>query len=149
VLKIARAIPVRPVRFDTKTYYSISVGNIPIWIHPALIEGNIFVLKNNRVYFDMDYGLDNSINYYIYPGENKITALSSTRQLTILNANDDKWIMSNFGGVFFYIIEHKEDTLRVNTKIETFEIQNNKIVSVERQTVHGSIGEDVDLDCEW
>lgn len=148
-MKIARAIPVHTVKFNAKTYYNIFIGAIPIWVHPALIENNMVVLRGNRFYFDMDHGPDNSINYYLYPGENKITALRSAKYLSILNANEDKWIMSNFNGVFFYFIEHKDDTLRVNSKIEAFEIKDNKIVSVERLAVHGKIDEDIDLDGNW
>jgi len=147
-MKIVRAIPVSIVKFDTKIYYSISVGDLPVWVHQSLIEGNMVILKGNRFYFDMTCGPDNSINYYIYPGENKLTVLRSSKYLSILNANDNKWIMSNFGGVYFYIIEHKDDTLKVNSKIESFEIRDNKIVSVERHAVHGyvDIDEEIDLD---
>jgi len=146
-MKIARAIPVRAVKLDTKIYYNISVGQEIVWVHPALIESNMVVLKGERFYFDMNYTPNNSINYYLYPGKNKITAIQSMKYLYILNGS--KWFMSEHNGTFYYFIEHNEETLTVHNRIETFEIRDNKIISVEKHAVHSHIDKEIDLDGEW
>ncbi|MFP3257577.1 MAG: hypothetical protein RXO36_07245 [Candidatus Nanopusillus acidilobi] len=146
MLQIARAIPVHPVKFDGKTYYSIYVGDMPVWVHKSLIDNNMVILKGKRFCLDMNETPDGVINYYLYPGKNKITAIGSTKYLYI---SDGAWIMSNYGGTYYYLIEHEQDTLIVNNIAEIFEIRDNKIVSVERHVVHGIIDEDIDLDCEW
>ena len=146
MLQIAKALPIHHVKFDGKTYYRISVGDIPVWVHKSLIENDVVVFKGKRFYLDMVYAQDNSINYYLYPGENKLTALRSPRQLYI---SDGAWIMSNYNGAFYYLIEYNQDTITVNNTIETFEIRGNKIVSVEKRSVHDRIDEEIDLDGEW
>ena len=148
MLQIARAIPVNSVKFDTKTYYSIYVGDIPIWVHKSLIEGNVIVLKGKKFYLDMDETPDGVINYYLLPGKNKITAIRSVKYLHI---SDGTWIMSNHGGAYYYLIEHEQDKLTVNNTMETFEIKDNKIISVEKHAVHSHIDNDndIDLDGEW
>ena len=148
MLQIARALPIHPVKFDGKTYYSISVGDIPIWVHPALIDRNVIVLKENRFCLDMDETSEGKIHYYLYPGKNKLTAIRSAKYLYI---SDGTWIMSNYGGAYYYLIEHEQDKLTVNNTIETFEIKDNKIVNVEKHAVHSHINNDndIDLDGEW
>jgi len=146
MLQIARAIPVHPVKFEGKTYYSIYIGDIPVWVHPALIENNCVILKGKRFCLDMDETPEGVINYYLYPGKNNITALRSARYLYI---SDGTWIMSNYYGAYYYLIEHEQDTLVVNNTMETFEIRDNKVVSVERHVVYGRISEEIDLDGEW
>jgi hypothetical protein len=146
MLQIARTLPVNTVRFDTKQYYCVYVGDIPIWVHHSLVENNMLVLKGKRFYLDMVYALDNSINYYLYPGENNLTVVRSPRQLYI---SDGAWIMSNHNGAFYYLIEHNQDIITVNNTIETFEIKDNRIISVERHAVYGRIEEEIDLDGEW
>ena len=146
MLQIARAIPVNSVKFDIKTYYSIYVGDIQIWVHKSLIEDNMVVLKGKKFYLDMDETPDGVINYYLLPGKNKITAIRSVKYLHI---SDGTLIMSNHGGAYYYLIEHDQDTLVVNNAIDTFEIRDNKIVNIERHAVHGKIDEEIDLDGEW
>ena len=145
-MQIARALPVNPIKFDGKTFYSISIGGIFIWVHTALIENNMVILKGKRFCLDMVSAEDDSINYYLYPGENNLTSLRSTKRLYV---SDGEWIMSNYNGTYYYLIEHKQDNIIVNNTIDTFEIRDNKIVSVQRHIVHGRFGKEIDLDGEW
>jgi len=147
MLQIARALPVHHVKFDGKTYYSIFIGDMPVWVHKSLIEKNVVIFEGKRFYLDMVYAQDNSINYYLYPGENKLITLRTPRQLYI---SDGAWIMSNHNGAFYYLIEYSQDSITVSNTIETFEIKNNKIVSVKRHAAHeyvnNNIDDEIDLD---
>jgi len=146
MVKITKAIPVRVVKLDAKTYYSISVGNEIVWVHPALIESNMLVLKDDRFYLDICDAPDGSTIHYLYPGKNKLTALQSMKYLYV---SDGSWIASEHKGIFYYLIMHYDDTLTVNDKMTTFEIRDNKIISVERHAVHGHIDKEIELDGEW
>ena len=150
MLKIAKSIPVRRVQFGGKTYYNIFIGHEIVWVHPALIENNMVVFKGNRFYFDIHNTQDGSTNYYLYPGEFKLTMLASDKYLHVL---DGSWIMSEFHNAFYYLIAHEEETLTVHNRRESFEIRDNKVISVERLDTYehvdnnsNNIDEEIDLD---
>jgi len=151
MLKIATSIPVRCVQFGGKTYYNIFVGHEIVWVHPALVENNMIVFEGKRFYFDIGDKPDGSTIYYLYPGEFKLTMLVSAKYLYVLGGS---WIMSEFHGAFYYLIAHDEETLTVHNRKESFDIRDNKVVSVERLDAYelvdsnnsNNIDEEIDLD---
>jgi len=150
MLKIAKSIPVRRVQFGGKTYYNIFIGHEIVWVHPALIENNMVVFEGNRFYFDIGDKPDGSTIYYLYPGEFKLIMLVSDKYLYVL---DGSWIMSEVHGVFYYLIEYNYEPLTVHNRKESFEIRDNKVISIERLDTYehvdnnsNNIDEEIDLD---
>jgi hypothetical protein len=150
MLKIAKSIPVRRVKVGGKTYYNIIVGHEIVWVHSALIENNMVIFEGNRFYFDIGDKPDGSTIYYLYPGEFKLTMLVSNKYLYVL---DGSWIMSEFRGTFYYLIEYDYEPLTVHNRKESFEIKDNKVISVERLDAYehvdnnsNNIDKEIDLD---
>jgi hypothetical protein len=108
------------------------------------------IFKGNRFYFDIGDKPDGSTAYYLYPGEFKLTMLASAKYLYVL---DGSWIMSEFHGAFYYLIEHNYEPLTVHNRKESFEIRDNKVISVEPLDDYehvdnnsSNVDEEIDLD---